>query len=90
MRRLEIIPLRWAGPRPADLLAAIRETVAGLGAQGRVEVYRHVGVPTDVGIHLRHENGRDDPALATLGTRLAAALKEVGMVEHAIWIGQEE
>jgi hypothetical protein len=90
MRRLEIIHLRWTGPRPADLLAAIRETVAELGAEGRVEVYRRLGVPTDVGIHLRHGDEPADPDLALLGTRLVAALREVGMVEHSIWIEEQD
>jgi len=90
MRRLEIIHLRWTGPRPAVVLAAIRETVAGLGAAGRIEVYRHAGVPTDVGIHLRHDGERIDPDLAVLGARLVSALREVGMVEHSIWLEEEE
>jgi hypothetical protein len=90
MRRLEIIHLRWTGPRPADLFAAIRETVAGLGGPDRVEVLRHEGVPTDVAIHLRHEDDTPDPDLTELGMRLAAALREVGMVEHSIWLEEEE
>jgi len=89
VRRLEIIHLRWTGPRSTDVLKAIRETLIGLGARGRVEVYRHEAVPTDVGIHLRHGGDQTDPDLAILGTRLVAALREVGMVEHSVWIGQE-
>lgn len=90
MRRLEVIHLRWTGPRPDDVLEAVREAVAGLGARCRVEVYQHAGVPSDVGIHLRHGEGRVDPDLVSLGTRLAAALRDLGMVEHSIWIEREE
>ncbi len=85
MRRLEIIRLRLTGPRRTDTLAAIRESLAGLGARGHVEVYRHAGIPTDIGIHLRHEGDRADPELTLLGARLADSLREMGMVEHAVW-----
>ena len=85
MRSLEIIHLRCPGPRLTLLLAAVREALAGLADPDRVEIHRHVGVPGDVAIHLRHDTERDRTDLAGLGERLAASLREVGMVEHSHW-----
>lgn len=90
MKRLEVIHLRWTGPCHDDILVAIRETIVGLGARSRVQMYRHAGVPTDLGIFLHHDTEQVDPQMIALGARLAAALKEMGMVEHSIWIEQED
>ena len=81
MIRLEVIRVRWTGP--VDVLAAIREAVAGLGH--RVELFCRMGLAADVSVHLRHDNPRGDPDLVELGAHLVAALSEVGLVEHSVW-----
>ena len=86
MRRLEIVHVRWTGPRSGDVAAAVREAAADLNASGRVEIYRREGVATDVSIHLRHGADPSNPELAILAARLVAALREVGMVDHSIWL----
>ena len=90
MRSLEIIHLRCPGPRLARLLSAVREALADLAEPDRVEIYRHVGVPGDVAIHLRHDPEHDRVDLDGLGERLAASLREVGMVEHSCWSEEGE
>ena len=84
MKRLEIIHLRLAGALPPDLFEEIRRSTANTRASS-VDLYCRVNVETDVAIHLHlNESGPDDQACG-LGLRLAAGLKEYGMVEHTVW-----
>jgi len=86
MARLEIIHLRLAAERAPGLVEEIRasvETEAGLAS---VTVFRHATVTHDLGIHLRFVDEAPEDQLSALGLRLASSLRELGMVEHTLWI----
>lgn len=52
---------------------------------GIVTIYRRHGLVNDLAIHIQHA-GRSEAAKPTeLGLRLAAALREHGLVEHTLW-----
>jgi hypothetical protein len=85
MTRLEIIHLRLAGPMPPGLVADIRRAIGVGGAAPRARVYRHTTLAGDLSIHLHLDYG-NDAERSMLGTHLAQALQEHGMVEHTVWV----
>jgi hypothetical protein len=84
---LEIIHLRLAGNPPAALVEQIHASIAAEDCPVEVRVYRHATVTTDIAIHLL--SGEGGACASDLGLRLAAALKEHGMVEHTVWIEEK-
>ena len=87
MSRLEIIHLRLAGGRPGGLVDQIRASIAGDDCPTEVAVFHHARVSTDLAIHLR--SGGSGDGVSDLGIRLAAALREYGMVEHTVWVEEK-
>ena len=85
MKRLEIIQLRLAGSLPDGLLEEIRQSAASEKPPTLVSIYHRAIVETDIAIHLRQELPESDNQASNLGLRLAAALREYGMVEHTVW-----
>ena len=85
MKRLEIIHLRLAGGLPSDLIEEIRRSTTTKSESASVGLYCRVNVENDIAIHLHLEESGPDNQASDLGLRLAAALKEYGMVEHTIW-----
>ena len=88
MRRLEIIQVRTAQKNQLLLeqyLAGWLAQVSGGTQAQNITIYRHVSVETDFSIHLRHDSETEQADLA-LGERLASALREFGLVNHAVWI----
>ena len=85
MSRLEIVHLRLAGPCPPALL---QEVLGIVDVPGRapVRVFRNATVSGDFGVHLEIPSQAESPAPSELGLRLAAALRERGIVEHTVWI----
>lgn len=84
MKALEIIHLRLAGNPPVTLAEQIRSSVAAEDSETEVRIYRDAAVPTDLAIHLRSNEG--DACASNPGLRIAAALREHGMVDHGVWI----
>jgi len=89
MRCLEIIHLRLAGPTPPGLVADIRQAIGVGGTVTQAHIYRHAKVAGDLSIHL-HLGPGEGSRLSALGTHLAGALKEHGMVEHTVWLEEPE
>jgi len=85
MNRLEIIHLRLAGATPSGLVADIQRAIAEGGAGTTARIYRHATLTGDLSIHLHLGQG-EGPQLSTLGTHIARALEEFGMVEHTGWV----
>ena len=85
MRCLEIIHLRSSG-RPLESLGGrIRESIrSGGGDEVIVALYRCQGLRTDLAVHIRHD-GEPLTAPSDLGLKLAAALRDYGLVEHKLW-----
>ncbi len=89
MKRLEIIHLRLAGGCPEGLIGEIRRSAATRQTTMELKIYRHATVATDIGIHILHEPNEAKKLPGQLGTLLASALREHGMVEHSVWIEEE-
>jgi hypothetical protein len=84
VKRLEIIHLRLAGALPPGLVDEIRRSADGRDP-AFVGLYRRANVDNDIAIHLHLNGPGPDDQASDLGLRLAAALKEYGMVEHTVW-----
>jgi hypothetical protein len=85
MRRLEIIHLRLAGALPPGLHEEIRRSAHAASEPASVDLYCRVDVEDDVAVHLHQKPSGSGDQASDLGLRLAAALKEYGMVEHTVW-----
>ncbi len=90
MRCLEEIHLRLSGGCPEALLAELARLATRGEDAGRVRVYRHALVPTDLRLHLDTVVHKEGCGPSELGLRLAAALREHGLVEHTVWIAEPE
>jgi hypothetical protein len=86
MKILEIIQLQSGADSITLLSDQIRESLRGADERSRiVAIYRRDGVVNDLAIHIQYI-GRSKAAKQTeLGLRLAAALREYGIVEHTLW-----
>lgn len=91
MKWLEVIKLRLAGGGES-LLEELLRLIPEIGQSGLVEMktYRHAALETDFSLHLHWESKNPDQNGSTLGLRLAQALKEFGLIDHSIWIEEEE
>ncbi len=89
MKRLEIIHLRLAGALPVSLVSEVQKSVATEIDNDSVRIYHHATLANDLGIHLHLQPDQNEKKASALGVRLAAALREYGMVEHTVWIEEE-
>jgi hypothetical protein len=88
MKSLEIIHLRLAGNPQMSLIEQVRSSIAAEGCPMEVRIYRDASVPTDLAIHLL--SGEVETCASDLGLRIAAALREHGMVDHTVWNEEEQ
>lgn len=89
MKTLEIIHLRLGEPRQHGLVEVIRKSIDGEDDSGEARIYRHARLDTDLAVHLRGEFSRASDHASNLGTRIASALREHGIVEHSMWVEDE-
>ena len=86
MKTLEIIHLQSGTGSMASLGDQIRESLRGADERPEiVTVYRRDGLANDLAIHLQHPDRSAAAKPTELGLRLAAALREHGIVEHTLW-----
>ncbi len=85
-RRLEVLHVRLTRPGSAELVEEIRRSAAAQPGLLSLRCYRHASFPTDLAVHLQLDQAASDPQVTELGVRLAAALREYGMVEHTAWL----
>lgn len=85
MRRLEIIHLRSSG-RPLESLGErIRESIrSGEPNEAAITLYSRHGLDTDLMVHVRYD-GEPQTGPSDLALKLAAALRNYGLVEHTLW-----
>jgi hypothetical protein len=50
-----------------------------------IMAFSRVSIDTDFSIHIFHDSKKIENSGSRLGLRLAAALKEFGLVHHSIW-----
>ena len=86
MKTLEIIHLRLAGDSPQTLVEAIRKSVGSDADLMETRIYRHTRLETDLAVHLHREVGMGRACVSDVGIRLAALLREYGMVERSVWV----
>jgi hypothetical protein len=60
--------------------------VDGQSKKQTVKVYIRFMLDTDFNIHLLHDSKKVENNGSPLGLRIASALKEIGFVNHHIWI----
>jgi len=92
MKWLEIIKLRVAGDGEgvrAVLLQSIAEVNQQKGSV-RIRAYRHAGLESDLSLHLHWQSDRSDEPGSTLGLHLVRSLKEFGLIDHSLWIEEEQ
>ncbi len=90
MNTLEIIHLRLGENSRHGLIEVIRESIDSGNGSGEARIYRHARLGTDLAVHLcREASGKGDHA-SKLGVRMASALREYGIVEHSVWVEEDE
>ena len=85
MNRIEIIRIRLARSNVDDVLAKLKDLASGLDKMD-IEIYRHIAVDTDIAIHLLIQSTDSPSASSETGQHLASALKELGLVNHSVWV----
>jgi len=89
MSWVEMITVRSTSSGSQSLSSALRELmndVAGEAGRERIRIYKHERIETDFCIVLFHEESTHHSKESPLGLRLAAALKEFGLVNNGAWI----
>lgn len=86
MKQLEIIQVRLPGNTQATLIKNIRKSILAGKASDNVRLYCHATIPTDLSIHIQSEIPESTRQTSDLGDRLAAAMREHGMVQHTVWL----
>ena len=91
MKWLEVIKLRSAGGN-LELPDELLRPLSGSNQRGLVEMetFRHAVLETDASIHLHWNSEMPEINGSALGLRLAQALKELGLVDHSVWIGEKK
>lgn len=85
MKNLEIIHLRLAGESPENLVDVIRMCIGDQGEKMEIRIYRNMKLASDLVVHLIREAEGKDREASDIGIRLAALLKDHGMVAHSLW-----
>lgn len=86
MKVLEIIHLQSGADSIASLIDQIRASLPGADERSKtVTIYRRDGLANELAIHIQHADRSAAVKQTELGLRLAAALREYGIVEHTLW-----
>jgi len=93
MKYLEIIELCTVGSNRAHMEVTIRELCSRLRDTNHghtVSSYSHGFLETDYSIHVRYEKDTRDGHPSAAGQEIAEALKQLGIVNHTVWIETEK
>jgi hypothetical protein len=87
MKWLEIIKLRSVGDS-SGILNKLILSIDPMNQHGLVAIewYRHVLLESDLSLHLHWDSEGPEKQGSTLGLRLVQVLKDLGLVDHSIWI----
>lgn len=89
MKWVEIITLRSLPRADRNLVEELLHQVfrqKELGLPASIRVYRHGTVETDLSIHIHWEIEAQNPTESPLGLQISYALKDLGLLNHSIWI----
>jgi hypothetical protein len=90
---LEVIHLRVAAREGDRMLPILRQLIDEISEKehcGTVKLFRRAHIETDVCLHLQHDSDQESAGGSPVGVRLAAALKPFGMVNHTVWLADEQ
>jgi hypothetical protein len=90
MKTLEIIHLRLGGNSQHGLIEVIRKSIDSENDPLEARIYRHASLENDLAVHLHREIAGKSDHSSDLGVRLASVLREHGMVEHSVWVEENE
>jgi hypothetical protein len=93
MSWLEIISIRTAGTiEIGKVLDICRQCCqcAGAGELLKIIVYRSAQYETDVSIHLHWQSDPGPECRSILGREVRAALGDLGLICHSVWVEQEK
>lgn len=85
MKTLEIIHLRLTGENPENLETMIRKCIGTEFEKMEIRIYRNGKLASDLAVHLIRDVDENDRGASDVGIRLAAMLRDHGMVYHSIW-----
>jgi len=88
MKWAEVIRVRSSGSNGDVVHATLKELMNSVAIEAEQEViriFRHEKLNSDICIVLFHNEKKTRTGGSLLGLNLAAALKEVGLVNHTIW-----
>ena len=93
MNLVEIISLRCASnidtPFVNELLKGISESDSAMDTPEHlveIKVYHNSVVETDLSIHIYWESQSGSQDKSTLGLRLSSALRDLGLLNHSVWV----
>ncbi|MCP3889386.1 MAG: hypothetical protein GY702_11010 [Desulfobulbaceae bacterium] len=89
MKWAEVIMVRSAGSRAEILDATLQDLINEVAKKAEheaIRVFRREKLDSDICIVLFHNAKKARAGGSPLGLHLVAALKEVGLVNHTIWI----
>ncbi len=89
MKWIELIQLRSAGSNREILeskLQRLADEVVSKRKRQVIMAFSRVSIDTDFSIHIFHDSKKVENGGSRLGLRLAAALKEFGLINHSIWM----
>jgi hypothetical protein len=78
------------GQHPETLIKEIRDSLAHRYPDTTIRLYQHAAVETDLAVHIHIAGTPANPVVTELGARFASGLREYGMVEHTVWIEQDD
>lgn len=85
MKTLEVLHLRLAGEERSTLVDLIQRSVETDEPAIDVRIFGHATLACDLVVHLHREATARATHASDLGVRLAALLRNYGMVEHSVW-----
>ena len=89
MKWFEMIHLRSTEPETVRLMQTVERLIDEVREQKSsqvVNMYRSVGLDTDLNLHLFHDSVGGANEGSRLGLCIAQTLKAFGMVKHSVWV----
>ncbi len=91
MKWLEVIKLRSAGKNFESLKESLLSSDKfSQPALVEMKTYHHAALETDLSVHLHWESTRLEQNGSALGLRLVQVFKELGLVDHSVWVEKEK
>ena len=89
MKWVEVITLRSLAKGNPELVDQLLRQVVkskGPGHPAEIRIYHHSTVETDLSIHIYWETKPQHHPESPLGQQLSYALKDLGLLNHSVWI----